>query len=127
MAEVKKILFVEDQEDIQAVTTIALESVGGFELEVCSSGQEALDKASGFGPELLLLDVMMPGMDGPSTLNALQQIPGLENVPAIFMTAKVQPDEVSALKELGAIGVISKPFNPMELANQIREILQENL
>ena len=114
-----KILYVEDEPDIQAVAKIALEAVGGFTLKTCSTGQEAIQHAVAFNPDLLLLDVMMPGMDGPSTLEKLREMPQLAQVPAIFVTAKVQPQEVQYLKALGAIDVIAKPFDPMSLSSQI--------
>jgi CheY-like chemotaxis protein len=122
MAELNKILYVEDEPDIQAVTRLALEEIGGFRLEVCSNGDEALARAVEFAPDLLLLDVMMPGMDGPTTLKALRDIPELANTPAIFMTAKVQPHEVEEYKALGAIDVIAKPFDPMTLSENLRNI-----
>ncbi len=122
MPELKRILYVEDEADIRAVAEIALEAVGGFELKACSSGQEALTEVTDFGPDLLLLDVMMPGMDGPTTLSALRKLPELSETPAIFMTAKVQPEEVIALKKAGVLDVITKPFDPMGLADQIRAI-----
>lgn len=122
MVELKRILYVEDEPDIQAVAKLALEMVGGFSLQICSSGQEALDKAAGFAPQVILLDVMMPGMDGPATLVALREIPELAAVPAIFMTAKVQPGEVAHYKKLGAVDVIPKPFDPMTLSATIQSI-----
>lgn len=117
-----RILYVEDEPDIRAVAKLALEAVGGFTLEICSSGQEALEKAEAFGPQMMLLDVMMPEMDGPTTMKKLHKIPALANVPAIFMTAKVQPQEVKEYKALGAVEVIAKPFDPMTLASNINEI-----
>jgi len=120
--ELKKILYVEDEPDIQAVAKIALEAVGGFELRVCSGGQEAIEAAPEFAPDLFLLDVMMPGMDGPTALAELKKLPGLEEVPAIFMTAKVQPQEIEHFKSLGAIEVIAKPFDPMTLAQSVRDV-----
>jgi len=117
-----KILYVEDEPDIQAVAQIALEGVGGFTLQICSSGQEALDTFESFAPDMLLLDVMMPGMDGPSTLKAIQKHPQGSDIPAIFMTAKVQPSEVAEYKALGAMDVVPKPFDPMTLAEQIKAI-----
>lgn len=120
--ELKRILYVEDEPDIQTVARIALENLGGFALQVCSSGAEALSRAAAFGPQLLLLDVMMPGMDGPTTLAELRKLPATAQVPAIFMTAKVQPGEVAQYKALGALDVIAKPFDPMTLATQIRAI-----
>lgn len=121
MAELKKILYVEDEPDIQMIARVALENVGGFELCVCSSGAEALEKAEAFAPDMFLLDVMMPGMDGPTTLAELRKIPSLANKPVMFMTAKVQPQEVEHLKSLNVADVIAKPFDPMGLANNIRE------
>jgi two-component system OmpR family response regulator len=122
MSELNRILYVEDEPDIQAVTKLALEEIGGFTLEVCGNGDEALAKAVEFAPDLLLLDVMMPGMDGPTTLKALREIPQLTETPAIFMTAKVQPHEVEEYKALGAIDVIAKPFDPMTLSENLRDI-----
>lgn len=120
--EIQKILYVEDEPDIQAVAKLALEQVGMFTLEVCSSGQEALEKAAAFSPHLMLLDVMMPEMDGPTTLGKLREISGLETTPAVFMTARVQPHEIKEYVDMGAVDVIAKPFDPMTLSNQIREI-----
>lgn len=123
MPEVKRILYVEDEADIRAVAEIALKTVGGFELQICADGKEALDRAVAFSPDLLLLDVMMPGMDGPATLLSLWELEEVKGVPAIFMTAKVQAEEVESLKRLGAVGVIAKPFDPMMLADQVKEIV----
>ena len=122
MRTLPRILYVEDEPDIQTVAKIALETVGGFEVKVCSSGQEALSAAEDFAPDMILLDVMMPGMDGPSTLEALRKKPSLADTPVAFMTAKVQPDEVEHYKSLGAREVIAKPFDPMTLADQVKAI-----
>jgi len=124
MTVLKRILYVEDEPDIQAVASIALETVGGFELKICSSGEEALANAVSFKPDLLLLDIMMPGLDGPGTLKALRQLPELLDVPAMFMTAKVQPSEIAEYKTLGVLEVIAKPFDPMTLADQIKAVWQ---
>ncbi|MEG3617970.1 response regulator [Magnetovibrio sp. PR-2] len=120
--ELSKILYVEDDPDIQVVAQMALETVGGFTLCVCSSGQDALDQASDFAPDLILLDVMMPEMDGPTTLVNLRDIAALAETPAVFMTAKVMPSDVERYRELGAVDVIAKPFDPMTLAGRIQEI-----
>ena len=119
MSDVLTVLYAEDEADIRSVTEFALEDEG-FELIPCASGQEALDKAATIKPDLILLDVMMPEMDGPTTLKKLRELPRLANTPVIFMTAKVQPSEVAEYKALGALGVISKPFDPMQLADEIR-------
>ncbi len=118
----KKILYVEDEPDIQAVARLALEAVGGYTIDIASSGEEALGKAAGFQPDLILLDVMMPKMDGPTTLQALRGMPDFIQTPVIFMTAKVQPHEVAQYKALGAIGVIAKPFDPMKLSAEVGEL-----
>lgn len=122
MGELKRILHVEDDPSIQAVAKVALEVVGGFEVLSCSSGQEALDSVLGFAPDFILLDVMMPGMDGPQTLEKLVTLVNIDVVPVAFMTAKVQPPEVEHYLSLGARDVIIKPFDPMQLASQIRAI-----
>jgi two-component system, OmpR family, response regulator len=117
-----RILYVEDDADIRTLAGFALKAVGGFTVEACASGEEALARAPAFAPQLLLLDVMMPGMDGPTTLSRLRALPGLAAVPAIFMTAKVQPQEVQRYRELGSLDVISKPFDPMTLSAKVRDI-----
>ena len=119
MSGLQRILYVEDEPDIQAVAKLALEMVGGFTVKICSSGEEAVREAEEFAPQMLLLDVMMPGMDGPSTLKALRELPILADIPVAFMTAKVQPQEVAYYKSLGARDVIAKPFDPMTLAAQV--------
>jgi len=123
--KIQRILLVEDQEDIQAVARIALESLGGFTVEICNDGHQALEIAPVFHPDLLLLDVMMPGMDGPATLSALRELQQTASTPAIFMTAKVQPSEIEELMQHGALGVISKPFDPMTLADQINNLVNQ--
>ncbi|MDP3796937.1 MAG: response regulator [Polaromonas sp.] len=121
-APLQRILYVEDEPDIRVVAKMALEAVGKFTVIPCASGQEALGVAPGAAADLLLLDVMMPGMDGPSTLKALRAMPATANTPVIFMTAKVQASEIAAYKALGALDVIPKPFDPMELSAQIQQI-----
>jgi two-component system, OmpR family, response regulator len=122
MSTLQRILYVEDEPDIQAVTKLALEMVGGFTVKVCSSGEEALREAVPFAPDMILLDVMMPGIDGPTTLRSLREQASLSQVPVAFMTAKVQPAEVSHYKSLGALDVIAKPFDPMTLAGRVSDI-----
>ena len=123
----ERVLYVEDDPDIRAVAQIALEMVGGLNLRVCSSGTEALQAAESFRPDLLLLDVMMPGMDGPTTLARLRQLSQTASTPVIFMTAKVQASEVAYYRSLGALGVIAKPFDPMSLAAQVRQLWEQNM
>ncbi|WP_018953810.1 response regulator [Thioalkalivibrio sulfidiphilus] len=122
MSQLQRILYVEDDPDIQAIARLALEKVGGFTVHVCACGEAALNEAPGFAPDLILLDVMMPGLDGPGTLKALRADPNLATIPVVFMTAKAQPQELEQLLALGAVGVIAKPFDPMTLAEQLREL-----
>ena len=122
MTDLSKVLYVEDDLDIQEVARLALEVVGRLEVDVASSGTEAVALARTSIPDLVLLDVMMPGMDGPTTFAALREIPGMETVPVIFVTAKVQASEIQQYLDLGAVGVIAKPFDPMTLADQAREL-----
>lgn len=118
-----KILHVEDDLDIQEIAKLSLETIGGFEVLQCSSGKQALDQAIDFAPDLFLLDLMMPEMSGDTVLKHLREIPDFQNTPAIFMTARVQKDEIDGLKGLGAIEVILKPFDPMTLPDQIKSAL----
>lgn len=120
-----KLLYVEDEADIREVAEFALEDEG-FDIVFCESGEQALEKAGDFKPEVILLDVMMPGMDGPTTLKELRKIPALTDTPIIFLTAKVQPDEIQAYIDLGAVDVIPKPFDPITLADQVHAILDSN-
>lgn len=118
-----KILYVEDEHDIQVIAQMALETVGGFEVTICGSGMEALQTVAGFAPDIILLDVMMPGMDGIQTYQALRRLPECAATPVVFMTAKVQAGEVQHYLDLGAAGVIPKPFDPMTLADDVQAIL----
>lgn len=121
----QRILCVEDEPDIQAVARLALEQVGGFQVEVCSSGDEALVRAAAWVPDLILLDVMLPGMDGPETLRRLREQPDTRGIPVAFMTARVQARELEHYRSLGAIGLLPKPFDPMTLADQLRTLWVE--
>ena len=122
MSALKKILYVEDQKDIQLIARVALESISHYELKICDGGEQALDCMAECSPDLILLDVMMPGIDGPGTMLEMRKREELESIPVIFMTAKVLPNEVDELMSLGALGVISKPFDPVSLGSQIQEI-----
>lgn len=126
LSPLQKILIIEDDPDIQTVAQMALETIGGFTVEACSSGREALEKAPGFQPDLFLLDVMMPEMDGPTTLLNLRALAQFETTPVIFCTAKAMPSELEQYKELGSAGIVAKPFDPMTLADQVREIWENH-
>lgn len=118
----KKILYAEDEADIREIAVLAIEAIGGFEVATCESGANVLALAREFHPQLILLDVMMPVMDGPTTLLALKQDPELNRIPVVFLTAKIMNDELSRFKKIGAVDVIAKPFDPMALAAQIQAI-----
>ncbi len=117
-----KILHVDDEADIRSITKLALEAIGGFNVTSCASGKDAMTAVIEAAPDLIVMDVMMPEMDGPTTFAALQKIPDASRVPVIFMTAKSQKDEIDSLMEVGAIGVIAKPFDPMQLSKEVERI-----
>ena len=118
----RKILYVEDDDDIRAVTVMALEMIGDFEVAAHASGMSAVTQAPAFAPDLILLDVMMPGLDGPATLERLRAMPGLTETPAVFFTAKAQAAEVQRLRDLGAVDVLAKPFDPQALPDMLRRL-----
>jgi CheY-like chemotaxis protein len=122
MPELNRILYVEDDDDIRQVSQLALEDVGGYEVMLCESGQQALDSVASFNPDLILLDVMMPDMDGIETFHKLQDQGALDGVPVILMTAKVHPEEMARYREMGVVDVIPKPFDPMTVSEEIARI-----
>lgn len=126
MKPLEKILLVEDALDVQLVAKMSLEKLGHFLVEICSSGLEALEKAPVYNPDILLLDVMMPGLDGPTTLLELRKIPSISKTPAVFMTAKVQPSDVEFYYQLGAIHVIPKPFDPIQLPVILSQVWEKH-
>ncbi|SDX26254.1 response regulator [Litoreibacter albidus] len=123
MADQLTVLHVDDDDDIREITLLALEAVGGMTVVQASSGAAALVSVENLQPDVLLLDVMMPEMSGVELLSQLRNIPKLQETPCIFMTARVQANEISGLKEHGAVDVIEKPFDPMTLADRIRAII----
>lgn len=125
MSDLERVLYIEDEPDIRAVATIALQQIGGLTLKCCANGPEGLDALRGFAPQLVLLDVMMPGMDGPTVLANIRQHTEYNHIPVVFITAKVQTAEVEDLMKLGAFAVISKPFSPMDIADQLRSIWKD--
>jgi CheY-like chemotaxis protein len=114
------VLHVDDEADIREVVEISLGLDPDFVTHSCSSGEDAVAEAATWLPDIILLDVMMPGMDGPATLKALQKNPETLSIPVVFMTARAQSREVDQLRFLGASGVIAKPFDPMRLAASVR-------
>jgi two-component system, OmpR family, response regulator len=120
----KKILLVEDDDNIRLITRTSLEGLTSWNVIEANSGQVALNIAGKEMPDLILLDIMMPGMDGPTTFGHLREDGQTAKIPVIFMTAKVQTQEVEGYIKLGAAGVITKPIDPMLLPEQITGILE---
>lgn len=118
-----KALYVDDDEDISTIVEMCLDLDGGFDTRCVGSGKEALAEAENWRPDVILLDYMMPMMDGPTIFRHLRDNEATRNIPVLFVTAKSMREDVEMLKQLGAIGVISKPFNPVELASDIKSHL----
>lgn len=119
-----KVMLVDDDDNIRMVAMIGLEDEPDWEVEEAHSGFECLDRVKDFKPDLILLDMMMPGMDGVTTFEKLKENPETKDIPIIFMTAKVQKNEVEGYRKLGAKGVIIKPFDPITLSQEIQQILR---
>ncbi len=121
---VKRILLIDDEDDIRTIARISLETIGGFEVLLAGGGEEGLEVSAREIPDMILLDVMMPGLDGPATLKRLKGNPGSADIPVVFLTAKAQQTELDRLKKMGAEGVLTKPFDPMKLPDQVRAFLR---
>lgn len=121
-----KVLIIDDEDDIRSVAALSLGILGGLEVVEADSGKEGVSKAASEQPDVILLDMMMPGMDGPSTLAALRQNNDTNTIPVIFLTARAMHNEVERLKQMGAKGILTKPFDPTSLAAQVRSILEAN-
>jgi two-component system, OmpR family, response regulator len=117
--DLKTILYVDDEPDIREVVQMSLALIGELSIHVCDSGDSALQMLPRIKPDLVLLDVMMPGMDGPTTLRSMRADAAFAAIPVVFMTAKAMPQEIARFKDLGAVAVIPKPFDPMQLGNQV--------
>src|ERR1700753_1746948 len=115
----RSVLYVDDESDIRLIVQMSLALADGLTIYTGESGERALVLAHEHRPDLILLDVMMPGLDGPATLSRLRKDPQLAHTPVIFVTAKAMPQEVDRFRSLGAAGVIAKPFDPMQLAKQV--------
>ena len=122
-----RVLHVDDSDDMHQIVLLALETVGNLEVAQAGSGVEALDLAVAFEPDIFLLDVMMPEMTGPETLKNLRKIPKFAATPVIFLTAKAQPEDIADLMALGALTVMTKPFDPMTLAEKIVKTWESSL
>src|ERR1019366_632593 len=118
-----RILIIDDEDDIREVAALSLETVAGWEVMVASSGAQGLIRASVYQPDAILLDVMMPGMDGPTTFRELRKNPATAHIPVLLLTAKVQSSDQRRFADLGVEAVLFKPFDPMTLSSQIATAL----
>jgi len=119
----KHILLVDDEQDIREVAALSLQAIGGWRVSSAADGGRALVMALAEQPDAILLDVMMPGLDGPATFKRLQDNPQTRDIPVIFLTAKAQSADRRRFAELGVAGTLTKPFDPMTLTDQIATIL----
>ncbi len=119
----KCVLIIDDEEDIREVTQLSLEMLGGWEVKTACCGREGVRKAKAEQPDAILLDVMMPDMDGPTAFQKLQADPHTSHIPVFFLTAMVQPSERQQFVDLGVKGVITKPFDPLTLADEVADEL----
>ena len=122
-----KVLIVDDEPDIRCIATLSLARLGGMDVIEAANGDEGLQSARLHRPDAILLDVMMPGRDGPSTLSALRADPATAGIPVVFLTAKAMANEIERLRSLGAVGVLTKPFDPLKLAGELREALGKSI
>lgn len=125
-ADIKNVLLVDDDMNIRTLAQMGLEGLTDWKVELAASGAEAIAKATELKPDLIILDVMMPGMDGPTTLSELRKVESLHDIPVIFMTAKAQTHELELFQKMGAKGIITKPFDPMSLPDDIQGILSKS-
>lgn len=121
----RTLLYVDDEPDIREVVQLALGLADNLAVHACESGEQALARIPELKPDLVMLDVMMPGMDGPTTMSRMREDAALAHIPVIFMTAKAMPQEVARFRQMGAIGVIAKPFDPMRLSQQVFALWEE--
>jgi CheY-like chemotaxis protein len=119
-----RVMYVDDEADIREVAELSLGLDPEIEVRTCASGADLLEAAASWRPDIILLDVMMPGMDGPTTLAGLRRNPDLTTIPVVFITARTQAREVDRFVALGAVGVITKPFDPMTLATTAKQYLK---
>jgi CheY-like chemotaxis protein len=117
-----RVCYVEDDEDIQRIVRMSLERIGKLTVKVVSDPMQAIDAIKDFKPDLVMLDWMMPGMDGPSLFRKMRETPEMRNLPVVFITAKASSAEMDELRAMGAAGAISKPFSPKDLPDQLRTI-----
>jgi len=118
----QRVLLADDEPDILEISRIALETVGGFEVLVCSSGEKLLERLSEFQPDLVVVDVLMPDMTGPEVFEEIRRRPEFDEVPVIYLTGVIQEEELEDLRKTGVADIILKPFDPMTLADRINSV-----
>ncbi len=117
-----RVCYVEDDEDIQRIVRLSLERIGKMAVEIVGDPQKAIETIVVYKPQLVMLDWMMPGMDGPTLFGKMREDARTRDLPVVFITAKASSVEMEELRTLGAAGAISKPFSPKDLPDQLREI-----
>jgi two-component system OmpR family response regulator len=122
----QRVLYVDDDDDIREIVLMSLSLDGDLSVDACDGGECALRQMRAARPDLVMLDVMMPGMDGPAILALMRADAELRDIPVIFMTAKTSSSEVARFRELSAIGVIAKPFDPMSLGREVKALWQSH-
>jgi two-component system OmpR family response regulator len=122
----KRIMYVDDDPDLQDIVRLGLETRAGFTVTCCDSANQALEEIPGFKPDLMILDMVLPGMSGLQLLERMRKLRGVPWIPVIFLTSKISPHQLEEYKELGVIGIINKPLNPLELRHQVREIWENS-
>ena len=119
----RRILIIDDEEDIREVAALSLETIAGWNVLTANSGPDGIQKAVAEQPDAILMDVMMPAMDGPTTFKEMQKTPGISHIPVLLLTAKVQGVDQRRFAGLGVSGVLFKPFDPLTLADQMSQAL----
>ncbi len=122
----KRIMYVDDDPDLQDIVRLGLETRADFTVTCCDSGNQALEEIPSFKPDLVILDMVLPGMSGLQLLERMRELRGVPWIPVIFLTSKITPHQLEEYKELGVIGVINKPLNPLELRHKVRELWESS-
>ncbi len=120
-----KVLIIEDDEDVRSVASLSLSLIGGLQVVEAESGAQGIEKASQERPDAILLDMIMPEMDGTETITALKKNPETASIPIVFLTTRTLSEDSNHMRNLGAVGILHKPFDPMTLASQLRELISQ--
>ena len=123
----RRIIFIDDEPDILQIASLCLESVGKIKVSARATARGLNDFVDRIQPDMILLDVMMPEIDGPAAMRDLRKDARFDHIPVVFMTARIQPEEVREYMDMGAIGVVAKPFDPMGISNELKKLWSDNL